>query len=73
MTQCKCGKGHASDYDSMCKFCRESTYAPTRAMCSRWGICRGQGLDMPTFKSLKNIKLRLTLDTKFAKLNITKE
>lgn len=43
---CKCGKGYASEFDNLCKHCREDEYCRTRRECSLMGIRRGEGLSV---------------------------
>jgi hypothetical protein len=45
-TVCKCGKGYASPLDNLCRYCREDAHCPTRAMCIKFGIRRGEGLTL---------------------------
>lgn len=43
---CKCGKGYGSEFDWLCKHCREAKYCATRRECSLMGIKRGEGLTL---------------------------
>lgn len=44
-TVCNCGKGYASPYDNLCKFCREHLFR--RADCKEAGVKhRGDGLSI---------------------------
>jgi len=48
---CKCGKGHASEYDNICKFCREKLVH--RAIAKKLGIRhRGDGMTIAQYKVL---------------------
>lgn len=48
---CRCGKGHASPVDNMCKFCREKRYS--RAVAKRAGVKhRGDGMTLDQAKDL---------------------
>lgn len=47
---CKCGKGHASKYDDICCFCRESLVS--RAVSKKAGVRhRGDGMSVDQYKS----------------------
>lgn len=50
--KCRCGKGYASEYDSLCKFCREHTVSRSDAkrVCVRH---RGDGLSVIQLQVLK--------------------
>jgi len=42
---CSCGKGHASSYDSLCRFCREKLFS--RAVAKSVGVRhRGDGMSL---------------------------
>lgn len=52
--KCKCDKGHASDYDNLCKFCRENLFR--RAVAKQVGVRhRGDGMTIEQYQ--KAIKL----------------
>lgn len=47
--KCKCGKGYASDYDYLCKFCRENTVR--RAVAKSVGVKhRGDGMSVDQYR-----------------------
>lgn len=51
-TKCKCGKGYASKYDQLCKFCREKTVS--RAQAKHAGVRhRGEGMSVEQLKILR--------------------
>ena len=55
-TYCKCGKGHASPVDRLCKFCRESCWS--RAEAKSVGVKhRGDGMNLDQQDKLKFKKL----------------
>lgn len=50
MKVCKCNKGYASEYDNLCKFCREDMFCSTRREMNIYGLKRrGEGLSLHTF------------------------
>lgn len=63
---CDCNKGYASTDDLMCKHCREARYSPTRALCNKFGIKRGEGLTLYSYYKVTNKALWLV------KFNINK-
>lgn len=49
---CKCKEGYASEYDDLCKFCREDTVSRSKAKSV--GVRhRGDGLSVMAMKVLK--------------------
>lgn len=47
--RCKCGKGHASEYDGFCKFCREKLIS--RAVAKKVGVRhRGAGMEIGQYR-----------------------
>ena len=46
---CKCGKGYASNYDNLCKFCREETCGVRRAVLKKYVKHRGDGLPLDEY------------------------
>lgn len=49
---CGCGKGHASEYDGLCKFCREDTVS--RSVAKRVGVrYSGDGMCIDAMRVLK--------------------
>lgn len=50
---CKCGKGYASSFDHLCKFCREKKHCPTNRDCVNYGIKRGDGLTLEQMTKIK--------------------
>lgn len=45
---CKCGKGYASEFDGMCKYCRENTVR--RAVAKKFGVRhRGDGMSVEQY------------------------
>lgn len=53
---CKCGKGHASQIDGQCKFCREKSWS--RAEAKSVGVKhRGDGMSLEQQDKLKFKKL----------------
>ncbi len=52
--QCKCGKGHASEYDGLCRFCREKLVGHTAA--KRVGVRRrGDGMAVDQYKRTQSL------------------
>jgi len=50
--KCKCGKGYASEYDGLCKFCREKLVR--REQAKKVGVRhRGNGLSIEQYKKIK--------------------
>lgn len=53
---CKCGKGYASEYDKMCKFCRENACGVRRAVLRDYVKHRGDGLPLDEyFRMMKKL------------------
>lgn len=47
--KCECGKGYASEYDSLCKFCREDLVS--RAVAKKVSVKhRGDGMSIEQYK-----------------------
>lgn len=45
---CECGKGYASEYDKLCRFCRE--YTVRRAVAKKYGVKhRGDGFRLDDY------------------------
>jgi len=54
--KCGCGKGYASEYDSMCKFCRETLVS--RAIAKKYGVKhRGDGMSVTQYRYSQRDKL----------------
>lgn len=50
--KCKCGKGYASAYDNLCKFCRENLLS--RAEAKKVGVKhQGDGLSVDAYRVAK--------------------
>lgn len=50
---CKCGKGNASSYDGLCRFCREKLFS--RSEAKRVGVrTRGDGMSVGQYTNLKD-------------------
>ena len=48
--QCGCGRGYASAFDGICKFCRESLVS--RAVAKKFGVRhRGDGMDLDQYQA----------------------
>ena len=48
--KCGCGKGYASDYDNLCKFCRE--HLVRRAVAKKFGVKhRGDGMSVEQYRN----------------------
>lgn len=54
---CKCGKGYASEYDGLCKFCREGLVR--RAVAKSVNVRhRGDGMSIDQYEVAVGIKKR---------------
>lgn len=52
MIKCRCGKGHASVYDNLCRFCREKLVR--RSEARKVGVKhRGDGMSVDQLRVLK--------------------
>ena len=50
--RCKCGKGHASSYDNLCRFCREKLFS--RSEAKKAGVkTRGDGMSVEQYTKLE--------------------
>ncbi len=48
--KCKCGKGYASPFDNICKFCRECKVR--RAVAKKFGVRhRGDGMTLDQYQA----------------------
>lgn len=60
---CGCGKGHASDFDGLCRYCREDRYCGTRREMKLYRVRnRGDGLSVEQLVSVQTRKTRQGID-----------
>lgn len=53
---CNCGKGYASEFDGLCKFCREEYSGIRRAVQKSVGVRhRGDGMTIEQFIKAKKL------------------
>jgi len=51
--KCRCGKGHASEFDGLCKYCREKQVS--RAEAKKVGVqFRGDGMTVEQYRKATN-------------------
>lgn len=54
---CGCGKGHASDFDGLCRFCREDRHVGSRRDMKDFRVKRrGEGLSVEQLLSYQKRK-----------------
>lgn len=55
-TKCRCGKGYASDFDGLCKFCREEYSGIRRAVQKKVGVRhRGDGMTIEQYQKAQKL------------------